>query len=322
MSVIPSEIASRVPGGQTHQMAAEVLVENTVLCYLLQQLSGGTHLMLVMSPWSKEPLKQRNWSRDRQKAEEPALTTSSSHRLLTWTFFTKQMQDTVLIQTASRGNKMLLGILIVDLSQLILLTHSNIESFHLLTILFWLPLPPPSRTRGVGGDFFSQHMEAVNAKSNRYTDTHPSYVTIRGTISDHFLLQFHSSAFQLTWPDQHANHQRSLSTSCMKRIMLLGWCGWLWGAPPFPVTTKFAPVIYQVPPLPLRGWPVPWPACCSCGAAVQYVHFSHAKKKVLICPALLSLMDLLLSFAAVLPPPPSPTKQKESLTLLCRSGVL
>ena len=167
----------------------------------------------------------------------------------------------------------------------------------------------PSAYRGSSLFYFSSHTDAVNTEHNRYTDTRPSYVTIRETISGHFLLPFHSSAFQLTWPDRHANHKWALSTSCMKRIMLWGWCSSQWEAPPLLVTTKFAPVIYQVPPVPQRGRPVPWPACCSCGAAVQYVHFSHGKRKVLICPALLSLMDLLLSYASVpsrpVPPPHS-----------------
>lgn len=42
--------------------------------------------------------------------------------------------------------------------------------------------------------------------------------------------------------------QAAVSTTGMKRVMLLGWCSLLWGAPPSPVTEKFAPVIYQVFP--------------------------------------------------------------------------
>lgn len=54
---------------------------------------------------------------------------------------------------------------------------------------------------------------------------------------------------------------------------------------------------------------------------MQYVHFRPLVgwQKLLMCSLLLSLMDLLLSFALGLFPA---TKQRESLTLLCCIGLL
>lgn len=67
------------------------------------------------------------------------------------------------------------------------------------------------------------------------------------------------------------------------------------------------------PPWPPRGWWVPGPPA-AWGASMQYVHFRPlvGRQKLLMCSLLLSLMDLLLSFALVLFPA---TKQRESLTL-------
>lgn len=71
---------------------------------------------------------------------------------------------------------------------------------------------------------------------------------------------------------------------------------------------------------PPRGWRVPGPPA-AWGASMQYVHFRPLVgwQKLLMCSLLLSLMDLLLSFALVLFPA---TKQRESLTLLCCMGLL
>lgn len=71
---------------------------------------------------------------------------------------------------------------------------------------------------------FHSHLGAVNPRRNRYTDTQASCVITRGTMSAQLPVLLHSSGFQLTWADPHANHTRLLSTSRMKRIMLLGWC--------------------------------------------------------------------------------------------------
>lgn len=74
------------------------------------------------------------------------------------------------------------------------------------------------------------------------------------------------------------------------------------------------------PPWPPRGWWVPGPPA-AWGASMQYVHFRPlvGRQKLLMCSLLLSLMDLLLSFALVLFPA---TKQRESLTLGCCMGLL
>lgn len=114
--------------------------------------------------------------------------------------------------------------------------------------------------------------------------------------------------------------QDAVSTTGMKRVMLLGWCSLLWGAPPPPVTEKFAPVIYQVFSG-RRGDGKSHGRLLLGGASVQYVHFRPLVgwQKLLMCSLLLSLMDLLLSFALVLFPT---TKQRESLTLLCCMGHL
>lgn len=74
------------------------------------------------------------------------------------------------------------------------------------------------------------------------------------------------------------------------------------------------------PLCPPRGWQLPGPPA-AWGASVQYVHFRPRVgwQKLLMCSALLSLMDLLLSFALVLFPT---TKQRESLTLLCSVELL
>lgn len=71
---------------------------------------------------------------------------------------------------------------------------------------------------------------------------------------------------------------------------------------------------------PPRGWLVPGPPA-AWGASMQYVHFRPlvSWQKLLMCSLLLSLMDLLLSFALVMSPA---TKQRESLTLLCCMGLL
>lgn len=94
--------------------------------------------------------------------------------------------------------------------------------------------------------------------------------------------------------------QDAVSTTGMKRVMLLGWCSLLWGAPPSPVTEKFAPVIYQV----FSGRRGDGESHGRLPASVQYVHFRPLVgwQKLLMCSLLLSLMDLLLSFALVLFP--------------------
>lgn len=71
---------------------------------------------------------------------------------------------------------------------------------------------------------------------------------------------------------------------------------------------------------PPRGWRLPGPPA-AWGAGAQYVHFRPRVgwRKLLMCSVLLSLMDLLLSFALVVFPV---TKQRESLTLLCHMELL
>lgn len=71
---------------------------------------------------------------------------------------------------------------------------------------------------------FHSHTGGVNLTCNRYKDTQASCVITRGTMSAQFPVPLHSSGFQLTWADPHANHTWLLSTSPMERIMLLGWC--------------------------------------------------------------------------------------------------
>lgn len=71
---------------------------------------------------------------------------------------------------------------------------------------------------------FHSHTGAENLRCNRYTDTQASCVITRGTMSAQLPAPLHSSGFQLTWADPHANHTWLLLTSRMKRIMLLGWC--------------------------------------------------------------------------------------------------
>lgn len=71
---------------------------------------------------------------------------------------------------------------------------------------------------------FHSHTGAAIPRCNRYTDTQASCVITRGTMSAQLPAPLHSSGFQLTWADPHANHTWLLSTSRMKRIMLLGWC--------------------------------------------------------------------------------------------------
>lgn len=71
---------------------------------------------------------------------------------------------------------------------------------------------------------FHSHTGAANPRCNRYTDTQASCVITRRTMSAQLPAPLHSSGFQLTWADPHANHTWLLSTSRMKRIMLLGWC--------------------------------------------------------------------------------------------------
>lgn len=71
---------------------------------------------------------------------------------------------------------------------------------------------------------FHSHTGAVNLRCNRYTDTQASCVITRGTMSAQLPVPLHSSGFQLTWADPHANHTWLLSTRRMKKIMLLGWC--------------------------------------------------------------------------------------------------
>lgn len=63
-------------------------------------------------------------------------------------------------------------------------------------------------------------------------------------------LHFSPAVFQFRIPinlcKAWRQSQDAVSTTGMKRIMLLGWCSLLWGTPPSLVTEKFAPVIYQV----------------------------------------------------------------------------
>lgn len=75
---------------------------------------------------------------------------------------------------------------------------------------------------------FHSHTGAVNLRCNRYIDTQASCVITRGTMSAQLPMPLHSSGFQLTWADPSANHTGLLSTSRMKRIMLLGWCSSWW----------------------------------------------------------------------------------------------
>lgn len=134
---------------------------------------------------------------------------------------------------------------------------------------------------------------------------------------------FHSSAFQLTCPCYHANHRGvALSTNTIQRIMLLGWCSSLkvGGAPVRLATGKFCSSHLSSPGWPPKGCPVPSVrlpllregrrAICALQRWRESADMPSAAKfdgsVVVICPSAL---------------PPS-TKQKESLTLLCRSGVL
>lgn len=114
--------------------------------------------------------------------------------------------------------------------------------------------------------------------------------------------------------------QDAVSTTGMKRVMLLGWCSLLWGG-----SSPTGDREVRSSHLSSLLWP---PRGCKShgrlllgGASVQYVHFRPLVgwQKLLMCSLLLSLMDLLLSFALVLFPT---TKQRESLTLLCCMGLL
>lgn len=114
--------------------------------------------------------------------------------------------------------------------------------------------------------------------------------------------------------------QDAVSTTGMKRVMLLGWCSLLWGGSSLTGDREVCPSHLSSLLWPPRGWWVPR-SPAACGARVQYVHFRPLVgwQKLLMCSLLLSLMDLLLSFALVLFPT---TKQRESLTLLCCTGLL
>lgn len=132
---------------------------------------------------------------------------------------------------------------------------------------------------------------------------------------------FHSSAFQLTCPCYHANHGGvALSTNSIQRIMLLGWCSSLQGGSSPAGDREVCSSHLSSPGWPPKGCPVPsvrlpllgegQRAICALQRWRESADMPSAAKfdgsVVVICPCAV---------------PPS-TKQKESLTLLCRSGVL
>lgn len=143
-------------------------------------------------------------------------------------------------------------------------------------------------------------------------------------ISGWQYLHFSPAVFQFRIPinlcKAWRQSQDAVSTTGMKRIMLLGWCSLLRGDSSLMGDTEVCSSHLSSPLWPPRGWQLPWPPA-AWGASVQYVHFRPrvGLQKLLMCSMLLSLMDLLLSFALVLLPA---TKQRESLTLLCRMELL